>query len=156
MKKIIRSTDIFEEVMKLYKKAKQNTHKNIMLEMFKGGPRSFNIFILILFSSCYCYISTSVQKTYHAASTPDIYKKWSLQSYASVKCLKFVFLQMATRGAVGKKKSSYKSLGKFHLGPLIHNLRKHCPEEFMVSFAGFEACGIQYHVCFLNYGPEIE
>lgn len=31
--------------MKLYKKAKQNTLKNIMLEMFKGGPRSFNIFI---------------------------------------------------------------------------------------------------------------
>lgn len=60
------------------------------------------------------------------------------------------------QGAVGKKKSSYKSLGKFHLGPLIHNLRKHCPEEFMVSFAGFEACGIQYHVCFLNYGPEVE
>lgn len=48
------------------------------------------------------------------------------------------------------------SLGKFHLGPLIHNLRKHCPEEFMVSFAGFEACGIQHHVCFLNYGPEVE
>lgn len=58
--------------------------------------------------------------------------------------------------ANGKKKSSYKSLGKFHLGPLIHNLRKHCPEEFMVSFAGFEACGIQYHVWFLNYGPEVE
>lgn len=44
-----------------------------MLEMFKGGPRSFNIFILILFSSCYCYISTTAQKTHHAASTQDIY-----------------------------------------------------------------------------------
>lgn len=38
-----------------------------MLEMFKGGPRSFNIFILILFSSCYCYISTSVWNTMQQA-----------------------------------------------------------------------------------------